>query len=64
MKTKLCGKNEECFERGSQWGHMEGCMCKHLGEDCRGGICLLDAEPIEYYATQAEYEKLIKEIQP
>jgi len=60
MTIKLCGFHEECFERDSQWGHMEGCMCKHLGEE----ICLLDNKEIEYYDTEEKYQKILKEIKP
>ena len=35
---KLCGRNELCFTNGDEcWGHFGGIMCKHLGEENKGG---------------------------
>ena len=58
--VKICGWKESCFENGKQWGHLEGIMCKHLGED----TCLIDNQEIEFYGSQKEYDKILKEIQP
>lgn len=71
---KLCGKNEDCFEFGPQWGHWEGCICLHYYEknvvDDNGNIinncCVQMCErlncEVKPYTTAYEYDKLINEI--
>lgn len=27
---KLCGKDEICFTKGKEWGHLYGSMCRYL----------------------------------
>ncbi|MCK9279238.1 MAG: hypothetical protein M0P71_01230 [Melioribacteraceae bacterium] len=58
---KKCGCKEKCFKRGEQWGHLEGVMCKHLGEDSSGGVCLKDLSRINVYINKLEYEKITKD---
>jgi len=65
--TTLCGSHEECFEKGTCWGHMENVMCKYLRD---GGdeyathfFCKKTQKLVENnttYFTQKEYEELLK----
>jgi hypothetical protein len=62
---KLCGRNEECFENGECWGHLEGVMCKHLSEKEIGGeiksICFKSKEETKVYTTDREYKDILLE---
>jgi hypothetical protein len=59
-KIKKCGYKESCFEKGTCWGHLEGVMCKHLGED----TCLKTKEEIKLYTSEKEFKELTNENLP
>lgn len=58
---KLCGCQEECFERGQCWGHFEGVMCQHMSEREIDGeiksICYKTDEVVDCYTTEAQYNE-------
>ena len=62
---RLCGYKESCFEKGEQWGHLEGVLCKHLSEKEDGvgngliSYCRKLNTPVEPYDTNAQYEQVI-----
>ena len=56
---KHCGCQEPCFERGPQWGHLEGVMCKHMTERVDNTSCCgKNNEDTVVYTTEAQYIKL------
>lgn len=59
---KLCGRLEECFERGDKvWGHMGGIMCLHMSEAIEGkAICHEDDDIVTPYFTEKEYQEALK----
>ena len=64
--VRLCGCKEPCFEKGEQWGHLQGVMCKHQSEvdnDTGNGTvcyCLKFKERVEHYSNSYEHEHLLK----
>jgi hypothetical protein len=35
---KLCGRDEICFTKGKEWGHLYGSMCKYLTTIRKDGV--------------------------
>ena len=64
-KLKLCGYYEPCFIPGSCWGHLEGCMCKYLGEDRVDGkpvgTCSANdkIEIVNVYCCEWQYKEIL-----
>jgi hypothetical protein len=58
--VKLCGCKENCFEVGACWGHLDGVLCKNLGEKEIDNeiktICFTTKEKVNLYTTEEEYE--------
>jgi len=62
---KLCGCKELCFKEGTVWGHLDGVMCKYLGEKEIGdgktkSKCFLTNELVILYTTDKEYKEYTK----
>ena len=59
----LCGRKEECFEPGPQWGHFEGVLCKFTKD--RGAkhsfVCVKTSKtihPDNVYTTEDQRAEL------
>jgi len=65
----LCGPKEKCFENGECWGHLEGGMCKFLGDGGEYALnffCSKTHNEINYinvYSTHKEHVECKQRIQ-
>lgn len=63
---RICGYKEPCFEKGEQWGHLEGVMCKHQSEvdndtgNGTVGYCLKFKVKTAHYDNSYRYNQLKK----
>lgn len=66
----LCGLNENCFENGKCWGHLEGVMCKFLGGGGKYDTHFFCNKIQKYikvknvYSTHKEYNKCKQKEEP
>ena len=62
---RICGRKENCFVKGENWGHLNGVMCCFVSEKKTesGNVCTcaITGEEVKLYTTAEEYKQLLKE---